>query len=92
MGKLIDADALIFDLKTSLVPQSVDYTNAVGIALRWLRKTPEAVVRCKDCRRCDGFPEKETEPNEVGICRINMMAVKPNDFCSYGERRADDDK
>lgn len=50
------------------------------------------VVRCKDCRRCDGFPRKEIEPNEIGICRINRMAVKPDDFCSYGERRADDGK
>ena len=47
------------------------------------------VVRCKDCKRVNGFPEKVIEPNEVGICRINMMAVKPNGFCSYGERRAE---
>lgn len=40
MGKLIDADALIFDLKTSFMPQSMDYTNALAIALRWLREAP----------------------------------------------------
>lgn len=40
MGKLIDADALIFDLKTSFMPQSMDYTNAQAIALRWLREAP----------------------------------------------------
>lgn len=50
------------------------------------------VVRCKDCRRCDGFPGEEIEPNEIGICRINRVAVKPDDFCSYGERRTDDGK
>ena len=50
------------------------------------------VVRCKDCRRCDGFPRKEIEPNEIGICRINRMAVKPDDYCSFGERRSYDGK
>ena len=48
------------------------------------------VVRCKDCRRCDGFPRKEIEPNEIGICRINRMAVKPDDYCSFGERKQGD--
>jgi hypothetical protein len=38
--RLIDADALIFDLRTSMVPQSTDYTDAVGIAVRWLREAP----------------------------------------------------
>lgn len=47
------------------------------------------VVRCKNCRRCDGFPGEEIEPNEIGICRINRVAVKPDDFCSYGERKAE---
>ena len=46
------------------------------------------VVRCKDCKRCDGFPEPDDiQPNEIGICRINMLAVKPEGFCSYGERK-----
>lgn len=47
------------------------------------------VVRCKDCSYCDGFWGPFIEPNEIGICEINMMAAKPNDFCSYGERRDD---
>ena len=54
--------------------------------------TPDVVkvVRCKNCRRCDGFPGEEIEPNEIGICCINRMAVKPDDYCSFGERREDD--
>lgn len=49
------------------------------------------VVRCKDCKRCDGFPEPDDiQPNEIGLCKINMLAVKPDGFCSYGERRDDD--
>ncbi len=83
MGKLIDADDLIFDLKTSFVPQSTDYTNAVGIALRWLREAPEVVVRCRECeffRPCDGFPMCVAWGNNTG----------PDGWCYMGKRRADD--
>lgn len=47
------------------------------------------VVRCKDCKRCRGFGGVTIEPDEVGICKIDDFCVKPNDFCSYGERRSD---
>lgn len=45
------------------------------------------VVRCKDCKLCRGFGGVTIEPDEVGICKVDGMCVKPNDFCSYGERR-----
>lgn len=48
------------------------------------------VVRCKDCKRCDGFPQKEIEEDEVGICKVTRMVVFPHFFCNYGDRRADD--
>jgi hypothetical protein len=47
------------------------------------------VVRCKDCKRCDGFPKKEIEEDEVGICKVTRMVVFPHFFCNYGDRRAD---
>lgn len=47
------------------------------------------VVRCKDCKRCRGFGGVTIEPDEVGICKIDDLCVKPNDFCSYGERRSE---
>lgn len=48
------------------------------------------VVRCKDCKRCDGFPGPDVEPNEVGICEHDRMMVKPDHFCGYGERKDDE--
>lgn len=51
-----------------------------------------AVVRCKDCKRCRGFGGATIEPDEIGICKIDDLCVKPNDFCSYGERRTDYDR
>lgn len=45
------------------------------------------VVRCRDCKRCDGFHGDRVEPGEIGICKINQMAVGPDSFCSWGIRR-----
>ena len=95
MGKLIDADALIFDLKTSLVPQSVDYTNAVGIALRWLRAAPEAVVRCSECRYyipSEDLPDEYDNPlGADGLCENADKYTDKEDYCSSGKRRECED-
>lgn len=57
-----------------------------------IRSIPAAdvvtVVRCKDCKRCDGFPDSNnTMPNERGFCELDASLVKPDDFCSYGLRK-----
>lgn len=39
---------------------------------------------CQNCKRCNGFYNSMIEPNEIGICRINKMAVGPNGYCNYG--------
>lgn len=44
MADYIDREALLFDLKTSFVPQSTTYTDAVGIAIRWIKQAPVADV------------------------------------------------
>ncbi len=42
---------------------------------------------CQNCKRCDGFYFENTADKEMGICKINMMAVKPDGFCNYGVPR-----
>jgi hypothetical protein len=43
------------------------------------------VVRCKDCKRCKHYGD------DVYGCRgFGMMKVKPDGFCSYGERKDND--
>lgn len=42
---------------------------------------------CQNCKRCDGFYFEDIYPNEVGICKINKMAVPPNGYCNYGVPR-----
>lgn len=55
-----------------------------GVAM--LNKFPAAdvveVVRCRDCKWY-----QKGECRETG----GLMDVKPDDFCSYGERRCEDD-
>lgn len=44
----------------------------------------EEVVRCKDCKH--GFNTERT--TNILYCTRYILAIcKPNDFCSYGERR-----
>ena len=48
------------------------------------------VVRCKDCRSCEMcYPEKQLdkEATQAWICNRYKRFTKPDDFCSYGERR-----
>lgn len=48
------------------------------------------VVRCKNCRDCEmGYPEKrlDREATQAWLCKRYKRHVKPDDFCSYGERR-----
>ena len=62
------------------------------------------VVRCKNCRwaRTQDHREPAATPEQLLICECFMhhyipapwgarMAVNPDDFCSYGERRTDYD-
>lgn len=39
---------------------------------------------CQNCKRCDGFYDSVIKPDEIGICKINQMAVGPNGYCNYG--------
>ena len=52
------------------------------------------VVRCRECRH---YKERRTQKYGNLICRCTRMGkydmdypVKPDDFCSYGERRTTD--
>ena len=78
-----------------LVPEFADGWNAV---LKILEKEPTAdvveVVRCKDCKCSEHcYPAKSVgeEAVEAWYCKIRIKHMLPNDFCSYGERRTDND-
>ena len=49
-----------------------------------------SIVRCKDCEFALSHPDNA----EKLVCRkgINWRGVEPNHYCSYGERRTDNEK
>ena len=58
----------------------------------WKLPTVDAVevVRCENCRDCEMcYPEKQLdrEATQAWICKRYKRFTKPDDFCSYGERR-----
>lgn len=46
-----------------------------------------SVVRCKNCT----FSEKSKIFKDYYVCSIMDKNMKPNDFCSYGEEKSDDE-
>ena len=67
--------------------------SVIGRAALFLEETADAVevVRCKDCKWYEANCETCVLHSDDGDtydfgCDVNM---KPDDFCSYGERRTD---
>lgn len=69
--RLIDADSLWMT-----IIHTMDYCEDI---LEFIEEEPEAVVRCKDCRK----------RNAILYCERSHLAVKDVDYCSKGERRED---
>ena len=53
------------------------------------------VVRCKDCKHCKlCYPEKQIDKEATPgwYCKEHKSYRKPDDFCSYGERKDNEKK
>lgn len=92
--RLIDANALVDkleDLKSKLYGWE-DYNTGVDSAVYQTENAPTVdaveVVRCKDCKHYALWEDSETRMT----CSIvtGLMNNKPDDFCSYGERKDND--
>ena len=83
MSRLIDADAII-PKGTRITPDNVDLAKAIRFA-----PTVDAVpvVFCRDCKHCD--PENHHCDHHMGTAA--PLRRKPDDFCSYGERKGGTD-
>ena len=46
-------------------------------------RTGGEIVRCKDCKWY-------LDEDQKGCCDLTYSIVEPNEYCSHGERRADD--
>ncbi len=98
----IDRDNLLKDISESVVFSgrsgipSAEVRGANKVIDR-IKSAPAAdvaeVVRCKDCKYCEhSYPAKAIgeEALEGWYCNIFRQWRKPDDFCSYGERRETD--
>ena len=83
MARLIDADALI---EECYIDGTYGYVDAQQIACT---PTVDAVeiVRCQYCKYYEIH-----KPKVLENCERNgyLIPMKPNDFCSYGERKDGD--
>ena len=77
--RLIDANALI---KEANADGAYGYVDAKQIADAPTMDAVE-VVRCRECKHCD--PETHHCDHHMGT--VAPLRRKPDDFCSYGERK-----
>lgn len=86
MARYIDADKLMEVIEKNIEPyKSWDCTKA-DVVMDTILEQPtanvEEVVRCKDCRF-----NKPTDYEGKSACIKQCVYKKPDDFCSYGERK-----
>ena len=84
--RLIDANAFLKDILTAGIGKTIiEYSESnIGYMIR-KRPTVDAVevVRCWECKHCD--PENHHCDHHMGTAA--PLRRKPDDFCSYGERK-----
>lgn len=98
MARLIDADKRIEEIK-KIYCDGCDNYGGVKCRACWVddamcliddATTVDAVevVRCRDCKRCFKHTTKRNR-QKMWICMRNEVdvCVRPDDFCSYGERK-----
>lgn len=81
-------------------PPEMCYTFAVLTAIEsFVKSRPAAdvveVVRCKDCAHVNVEVRDYAMylPKQCELyCELDELPVKPDDFCSYGERKEDEPK
>ena len=86
MSRLIDADAafgILADYYHHRMP--IQYMALKEALDRVPTVEAVPVIRCKDCKYWDDFLDKGYCKDTIGFDRW----WKPNDFCSYAERRTD---
>ena len=93
-NRLIDAEAIARKLKNAHCAEC-DVVRKIQCSACWVEDVLELlegdavdaveVVRCKDCKKCHPW---EAPNGATGYeCDYHGEDVKPDDFCSCGERR-----
>ena len=83
--RLIDADALLHNIRRAVYPSDLTTTIAVGICESHVKDMPTVdavpIVRCKDCREWSGGEDA----SGGGICSV-WGYTRADYFCLNGER------
>ena len=100
MARYIDADKMREYWLENGVNENVYSTNDVLNSIDYQPTADvEEVVRCKDCKKFIKKDKVHLDDNVFGYCEKSITSfyddgeeVYGNDFCSYGERRTDDER
>lgn len=93
---LISRSALLEEIsKCTIIPDDL-YSMGIMAGVDAIKKKVEnapavdavEVVKCRDCK----YRDPENHHCDHGTGTMIYFPRKPDDFCSYGERRADDGK
>lgn len=86
--RLIDADELRENMiNVWMVGTDKDVDYVMDEVLHEIDIAPTVMVRCKECK----YFEKAECIDGFLICPASGMEIHENDYCSYGERRSQDD-
>ena len=99
MGDLIERQKAVRKLKRMATQAYIDKLNGsaetiINCCIDVIeRQTPSAqpeIIQCKDCKWYE-LPSHKITENCVRWMKSNgiLLPIKPNDFCSYAERRTD---
>lgn len=88
--RVIDADRLSVAIHENVSTPYEDARDAKEDCLREIEESPtvdaEVVVRCKDCKHY-GTGACLKIYSDGNVHSANWQIRKPDDFCSYGERK-----
>lgn len=89
--RLIDADALECALKDTKIGLAIDKGKMFWLIENAPTVDATLVIRCNFCKHYDAKYENcEFHSNPPGFFDPGLdVEMKPDDFCSYGERRPD---
>jgi len=83
VGINVDKEELIRALQYDRQQYHIGYADGKRDAM-------DSIVQCENCRDCEMcYPEKhlDREATQAWLCKRYKRFTKPDDFCSYGERR-----
>ena len=92
MARLIDANALLRHKRKMIGADFGGEFWDEAVLASDIKNAPTVdaveIVRCRDCKHY--MPQKKSAhwENRANYCnRLVRIKVRPNDFCSYGERK-----